>query len=317
MTAIHSVVISSQGEFGRAVINAADVDSDRLGFTIRYGDLIEPLAAAVAREPAITVRRPCRVTAMRQTPTVVEVDVGNDPPLTTPIVINAEGLSGVSERSARQVALVADVEVDAIEEGTAFERFTRDGPLALLPLRPQQGQQAGARAMAMVWCMPPAEATRRLALADSHFLGELQRAFGSRNGRLLAIGRRGSHALYEQARETLREHRIAYLGNAAQSLHPVAGQGLNLGLRDCAVLADALGAACSRGDDPLVALSEYERLRRADRATIVTLTRHAPQLFATRFAPVSLGRSFALTALSTMPALRREFARLLMFGVRR
>ena len=107
-----------------------------------------------------------------------------------------------------------------------------------------------------------------------------------------------------------------HVGNSAQTLHPVAGQGLNLGVRDCVALADAIAAAVAASEDPLVRLPQYERRRRADRIAIRTLTRAVPGFFATGFAPIAAARSFGLTLLSIFPDLRAEFARLLMFGVR-
>ena len=212
-----------------------------------------------------------------------------------------------------QFALLADVTVQGPDEGSAFERFTRDGPLALLPL---PGTADGGRPMGLVWCMPSEAATRRLALTDEEFIAELQQAVGARTGRLLRAGPRARVPLHQQARESVREHRVVHLGNAAQTLHPVAGQGLNLGMRDCAALSDGVGQAQAEQRDPVTALGEYESARRVDRAAILALTRNAPALFSTRAAPVAFGRSLALTALSMVPELRREFARLLMFGVR-
>ena len=171
--------------------------------------------------------------------------------------------------------------------------------------------------MALVWCMSNAQADRRSALGDGEFLAELGAQLGERNLRVVALQSRKRFPLHERARSNLVEHRIAYLGNAAQTLHPVAGQGLNLGLRDGAVLAELIGAAYAcRSSDPISALHAYAQSRRADRAAIVALTRTAPAFFSTRFAPIALARSIGLTALAVVPNLRREFARLLMFGVR-
>jgi 2-octaprenyl-6-methoxyphenol hydroxylase len=170
--------------------------------------------------------------------------------------------------------------------------------------------------MALVWCMPRAVADRRAQLPDADLLAELQQALGARNGRVLAIRARGRYPLVEQARDELREHRVVHVGNAAQTLHPVAGQGLNLGVRDCVALADALAEAAAIGEDPVLRLSAFERRRRADRLTIRALTRSVPGAFATGFAPVAAARSFGLTLLSIHPDLRAGFARLLMFGVR-
>jgi 2-octaprenyl-6-methoxyphenol hydroxylase len=310
--AIRSVHVSSAGEFGRVVLGEEDAGAGPLGLTIRYGDLLAPLSEACARSDLVRIRRPCRVSGLRQTPAsvVVQLDEGERE---ADIVVNAEGLAPQTSAVPGQYALLADLVVKGPAEGSAFERFTRDGPLALLPL---PGTAEGGRPMGLVWCMPPDAAARREALTDAEFLGELQKAFGARDGSIVRAGPRLRVPLYQQARDVLREHRVVYLGNAAQTLHPVAGQGLNLGVRDCATLADLLGRAHAAGRGLESALGDYERGRRADRTAILALTRNAPALFRTAAAPISIGRSAALTALAMFPNLRRPFARLLMFGVR-
>jgi 2-octaprenyl-6-methoxyphenol hydroxylase len=309
---IRSVHVSSAGEFGRVALDENDTGVSPLGVTIRYGDLLTPLATACARDERISMRRPCRVSQIRQRPgkAVAQLD---DAVLEADIVVNAEGLAPLSPDAPEQFAVLADVIVQGVAEGSAFERFTREGPLALLPLT---GAVDGGRPMGLVWCMSPDAAERRAALSDDEFLDELRRAFGVRDGRVVRIGPRLRVPLHEHARDVLREHRVVFLGNAAQTLHPVAGQGLNLGLRDCATLADRLGCAHVDGRDLESALDEYDRARRTDRAAILALTRSAPALFRTTAAPVAVGRSAALTALAMFPNLRRPFARLLMFGVR-
>lgn len=320
---IRSVVVSSAGEFGRVGIGADDLGPEPLGATVRYGDLLGPLARACDGNAHIEVRRPCRLTAVRQQPqqVVAELDGGT---CAAPLLINAEGtpVPAAPAPSTSPVALIADAWIAGPASGTAFERFTREGPLALLPL-PRSGPDvprdaglpAGAQPMALVWCMPQSAAERRRQLPDAGFLAELQQSFG-RSGRLLRVGPRTAYVLHQQAREQLHEHRVIWIGNAAQTLHPVAGQGLNLGMRDAAALADQLARAGAAAQDPVSVLDDYARRRRVDRAAIVALTRTMPGLFATRAAPVALGRSLALAALSALPDARRQFARLLMFGVR-
>jgi 2-octaprenyl-6-methoxyphenol hydroxylase len=317
--AIRSVVVSSQGDFGRVVIDERDVGGAMLGLTIRYGELLAPLAAAAEAEPRIRVLRPYRVSSVRQDSAHAFVDIENEPTLRAALVVNAEGLRAEAS-PARQVALVGDLRIEAVPGETAFERFTSDGPLALLPVAAKEfaseRTDSGAmQTMAMVWCMSPEQAERRSLLDASALKAELQQAFG-RQGRILGLGKCHRVELPEQARTGLREHRIAYLGNAAQTLHPVAGQGLNLGIRDCVALAEVVALACSAGRDPASTLASFDHGRRADRAAILAITRNAPQIFATRFAPLALGRSLALSTLGIVPDLRREFARLLMFGVR-
>lgn len=313
---IRAVVVSSRGEFGRAVLGEQDNGGRPLGATVRYGDLLMALDRACAAQSLVQVRRPCAANSVRQTAEAVEVALANGETLHAPIAVNAEGVGPGTEGRpplARQAALTGDVEVDGPAVGTAFERFTRDGPLALLPL---PGAAGGARLMSLVWCMPAEAADRRERLPDAALLAELQAEFGERNGRLRSIRARGRYPLIEQARDEVREHRVIHVGNAAQTLHPVAGQGLNLGVRDCVALADVLAAASVSGADPVTGLAGYERLRRADRRAIRALTRAVPGFFATRFGPVAAARSLGLTLLSIYPDLRVEFARFLMFGVR-
>lgn len=314
---INTVIVSSVGQFGRAVIGEQDVGAEMLGATIRYGELVRALSTAAETNSVISVRRPLRVLSVRQSPSSVEVALQGESAFTAPLALSAEGFGVEAVASARYSALIADLDVTGFQPGTACERFTRDGPLALLPLPSQT--MVGAQKMALVWCMSNAQADRRDALDDREFLAELASQLGERHLRVLAVQSRKRFPLNERARSELVEHRIAYLGNAAQTLHPVAGQGLNLGLRDGAVLAELIASAYLAGAqevDPISALQAYAQSRRADRAAIVALTRTVPAFFSTRFAPVALARSIGLTALAVVPNLRREFARLLMFGVR-
>lgn len=308
---IRTVIVSSAGQFGRAVIDESDAGAQFLGATIRYGELIAALNAAADDSEMITVRRSVKIRAVQQSPSSVAVDIEGEAPFAATLALSAEGFVAASAASASHSALVADLAIAGVKPGNAYERFTRDGPLALLPLPAR-----AAHNMALVWCMDNAEADRRSGLSDPEFIGELGVQLGARSLRISALQARGRYQLAERARSDLVEHRIAYLGNAAQTLHPVAGQGLNLGLRDGVVLADKIGAAHACGTDPVQALRSYAQARRADRAAIVALTKSVPALFATRFAPIALARSVGLTALAVVPNLRREFARLLMFGVR-
>ncbi|HVG05356.1 MAG TPA: FAD-dependent monooxygenase [Burkholderiaceae bacterium] len=310
---IRTVIISSVGQFGRAVIGERDFGAEILGATMRYGDLITALSVAAEAEELISVRRPLKVVDVRQSPSLVRIELEGAATFTSPLALSAEGL-GTEPTPAAYSALIADLDVTGLETGSACERFTRDGPLALLPL-PARGA-SGAQKMALVWCMSDAQADRRSALNDGEFLAELRSQLGERHLRVTGSQFRNRFPLHERARDRLVEHRVAYLGNAAQTLHPVAGQGLNLGLRDGAVLAELIGAAFASDHDPVSALDSYAQSRRADRAAVVALTRTAPAFFATRFAPIALARSIGLTALTVVPNLRREFARLLMFGVR-
>ena len=311
---IRTVVVSSAGEFGRVVIREDDLGAGPLGVTVRYSELVVPLAQACESSGRITVLRPHWVTHLEQQPTRVRLTLDDGSAADAALAVNAEGTAQLTGQRPQQAGIVADVVVAGATAGEAHERFTREGPLALLPT--PSAATGDGRTLGMVWCMPTDAAERRLALDDGAFIAELQQAFGARHRRMLRVGPRRAYPLVEQTRPSLRAHRTVWIGNAAQTLHPVAGQGLNLGMRDAAGLADAIAHAVASGRDPAVELPEYEERRRADRGAIVALTRRLPGLFATRAAPFAIGRSVALAALSAIPELRREFARLLMFGIR-
>lgn len=310
-TPIRRVVVTSAGEFGRVVLGPDDIPGP-LGVTVRYGDLLVPLAAACDANSLVRVRRPCRVTAVSQRPTEVRAQLDDGSECNARLLVHAEGTAH-RQSAADQAAVVADLVVEGPAEGDAFERFTREGPLAMLPM---PGPSAAARNMALVWCMPAVVAEGRLQLDDAAFIAELQQLFGVRDGKILRAGPRSSYPLHRQVRDTVCEHRVVWIGNAAQTLHPVAGQGLNLGMRDAAQLADEIARSVAAGADPGAALGSYQKKRRIDRAAIFRLTQSAPGLFATRATPIAAGRMLALALLNAVPDLRREFARLLMFGVR-
>jgi len=309
---IRDVYVSSRGEFGSTHLAARDFDGADLGVTVLYGELLESFARAVAAQSTIEVRRPCRALRVAQFPAHVRITLDDATSIEAPLAVHAEGLAvphGVADRTAMQWAVIANVHTHGTAPGSAFERFTRDGPLALLPTPAGDAQ---TRTLALVWCMSDEESARRLALPEQAFKEELQRALGTRIARIETIGPRRRYPLAQTMRRELREHRVVALGNAAQTLHPVAGQGFNLGVRDCLTLADTL--ATHDGID--AALADYEARRRIDRAAIGSLTRWLPDAFATRFAPIAIARSAGLLALDLMPALRRQLAHLLMFGAR-
>jgi len=318
MAPIFDVHVSSAGEFGTARIGAGDfVDSAAgarapLGATVFYADLLAALNAVAGDEPGVEVRRPLRAAAVEQRAdgvTLRLVDAaGAESTFAADLAVHAEGAPPADASEPTTWALIAPVQLRGAAAGDAFERFTREGPLALLPAPPTPGA-----AWSLVWCMDPLQAARRSALDESALRAELQQAIGPRLPQVTAIGERQALPLPQHARAQIAGHRVAWIGNAAQTLHPVAGQGLNLGLRDAFTLADA--AARRRGDVP-GALWQYAQRRSADRGAVTRITGWLPPLFASRLAPVALARSLGLTALDLLPPLRRQWARLLMFGLR-
>ncbi|PMR74670.1 2-octaprenyl-6-methoxyphenyl hydroxylase [Billgrantia endophytica] len=210
---------------------------------------------------------------------------------------------GSDETPYDQVALIANVEVSHPHGGTAYERFTREGPIALLPL---QGQQ-----MALIWTHEAGREAPRLALGDGAFLAELQQAFGDRAGRFRRVGRRHAYPLtLVTARESIRPG-LAVLGNAAHSLHPVAGQGFNLALRGVTDLVAALGMALESDEavGGMLALRDFEARRIVDRHNVVRFSDGLVRLFGIDNVLLSHVRAMGLVGLNLMGPLRRGLAR--------
>ena len=203
-------------------------------------------------------------------------------------------------RDYDQIAIVAHVTASAPVAHRAFERFTDQGPLALLP------QEAG---YALVWCVRPAHAEHLLGLPDAAFLAELGQAFGARVGRFTAATPRNIFPLGLNAQPAATARTVA-IGNAAQTLHPVAGQGLNLGLRDAAVLASLL----ARQATPTM-LQEFANSRQADRGLTIRLTDTMARVFAGA-GPLQTLLGAGLAAIDTLAPARSMLAELMMYGRR-
>jgi 2-octaprenyl-6-methoxyphenol hydroxylase len=247
-------------------------------------------------------------------PGEVQVTLADGPGMEAAYVVHAEG--GLFERQSplsirrdyRQTALTGVVRVSHPRVATAFERFTEEGPLALLPAHPSDPSQ-----YALVWCCAPEAALRRSRLDEARFLEELHAGFGDRLGRFLGVGERATFALGLNAREDVARFREFAIGNAAQTLHPVAGQGLNLGLRDAFILA---GLLLEHRDAPLTCMQRFGAARRLDRSATLNLTDLLPRVFASKLLPVAALRGGALAFLDLVGPARHVLARQMMQGQR-
>ena len=279
VTPIERIVVSQAGAFGRTRLDAADAGVPALGYVTDY------LALLHALKP--------RLTAVLTT----EAPAAH-------CIVHAEGApQEVEGKRYAQDALVALLHTEPPSAATAFERFTAEGPLALLPF-------AGRHAL--IWSMRP-ERARELVVADErHFLAELAAAAGSAAGRPMKVENRAVQALTLKVRRTRVAGNEVYIGNAAQTLHPVAGQGLNLGLRDAWDLARALAGAAEPGDP--ATLARFAAQRRLDAGATIRVTDFLAGGFAGANPLLRAARGVALTALDIFPAPRRFFARRMIFG---
>ena len=317
---ILDIHVSQRGRLGRTHISHTDFDVRALGTVLSYATLSDTLDAALARS-GITVRSgaSARLVSQDEAGAVIEQDGES---WTTSVCVQAEG--GTFDQQSRkdmhrpydQEAVLATVRAERPRPGWAWERFTPEGPLALLPYPPHAGASQGDL-YALVWCCSPARAQVLRGLNDADFSRELNEAFGTRLGELAVVGTRHAYPLGINLRKTTVDQRCVAIGNAAQTLHPVAGQGLNLGLRDAARLAQTLAQLLNQPSlDPRPLLAEYARARRADRWLTAGLTDFMPRIFTTGWSVIEHACGLALLSLDVSHRLRRPLARQLMEGRR-
>ena len=307
-TPIESIHVSQRGGFGRTLIRAADCALPALGYVANYDAIQHSLLAA----PCSATRMfGARLTAFDGSRATLQTQDG-ERVLTPQLTIFADGarLAGVRDEPAyskdyRQTAVVAWVKAEQAHQGRAWERFTPDGPLALLP--------HGA-AYALVWTASPERGAQLCALDTPEFLKELQAAFGERLGAFVEAGARSAFplALRYRHEETL-PHSLS-VGNAAQTLHPVAGQGFNLGLRDAWELARLLRDTREPGASSFI--ERYRRERALDRRAGIRFTDGLVGLFSNSDPLLKLGRGGSLLALDLLPFARRFIARRMIYGAR-
>ncbi|AMM12936.1 2-polyprenyl-6-methoxyphenol 4-hydroxylase [Burkholderia sp. PAMC 28687] len=319
-TPIKRIHVSQRGRFGRTLIDHDEHGLPALGYVVRYGSLVSTLSQAVGNTSVHWFTGTTASTPLHDHDGVtlpIHSAAEGDRTIRARILVNAEGglyketdasTSVKNTRDYGQTAIVGTVSVSAPQPGVAWERFTPEGPIALLP-------SGGARQAdyALVWCCAPEEATRRSQLPDDAFLSELGAAFGERMGRFTKITGRAMFPLGLNALNALVDRRTVAIGNAAQTLHPVAGQGLNLGLRDAHALCDAL----STNGTTTVALSLFAQRRALDRRMTIGATDTLARVFTIDFAPLAAMRGLALSALELVPPVKTVLARQMMFGQRR
>jgi 2-octaprenyl-6-methoxyphenol hydroxylase len=303
-------------------ISAAEQGVAQLGAVLSYGQLVAPLQAAwlqrVAAEPQrLFSRFGTPVADIKRLAGGVEIDAGIVEQFDLAVIAEGGVFAEQARKSLthdyRQNAWVGTVTLSsACPAGMAFERFTRNGPLALLPLPALPDQQPGERRAALVWCMPQHE-DDIASLSDAQRIAVIQHLLPAAAGTLLTISPLKCFPLGLNAERTLVEGRSIRIGNAAQTLHPVAGQGLNLGLRDAHALVDALRRSPADID---AALRSVEWQRAPDRWSTIVSTDFLARSFAWRWPGLPLARGLGLAALQALPPLKKALARQMMFGRR-
>lgn len=322
---IRAIHVSDAGRLAFARLVARQQGIEAFGFVVPNRVLGTALWEQIRRTPAISVRMPATVASVSSDAAGVTVtlaahsdgqDAGGSTVLRARLAVAADGAHSAVRRDAGitatesdygQVAIVANVATDAPHDGTAYERFTAAGPLALLPLR--DGSYT------VVWARAPEAAAATLAAGDDAFLGLLQQHFGWRVGKFMRAGRRASYPLKLTCADAAVAQRTVLIGNAAQSLHPVAGQGFNLALRDVAALAELV----AQGGDPgeAAVLERYAQGRALDRRGVTRFTDGLIRVFGDSRAPVRMARDAGLLLFDLLPPAKSALARVsLGFGGR-
>lgn len=320
-TPIETIHISQDGGFGRTLINRTDYRVPALGYVVRYGALIRCLHNAL--QQAMT-RNPEQLHCRDNIRAEVTEDTAQADPffrtlqlsdrtIRTRLIVHAEGTppdnsKGVIARGYGQHALIFEAGLEESHQQRAWERFTPEGPLALLPVDGVHGKR-----VSVVYTVPEADAETLLQLNDVAILQRIQAAIGP-HAHFTDVGPRASFPLKLRLRQPALNNRELWIGNAAQTLHPVSGQGFNLGLRDAALLAQHLRHAMDPGSAHT--LNPYARSRQLDRYGAAAFTDGIVRAFSTPFPLLNTVRGIGLSALDLVSPLRHFVARRMIWGAR-
>ncbi len=309
---IRSIHVSDAGHFGVARLNAKEQGVQAFGYVVPNRVIGRVLWQALASAPNVTLAVPAQLKHATLGDDGVRLEMireGVVEHVHASVAVAADGAGSVLRTCAGidadvedydQVAIVVNAATDKPHSGEAFERFTASGPLAVLPT-------AGG-GYTVVWAVRPARAAELLALGDEAFAAQLLAAFGWRAGRWTRVGRRNQYPLaLSRATDTV-AGRVVLIGNAAQALHPVAGQGFNLGLRDAATLAEMLAGAASDPDFTEL-LARFSAWRGEDRQGVTRFTDGLVKLFGSDLPGLGLARNFGLLLFDLSPTAKRALSR--------
>ncbi len=313
VTPIKKIHVSDRGHFGTTRMDAAHEGYPALGYVVENRDLGQLFAKQLASLPNIELICPAQLKNFAINADDAEVVIERDgqvQTLTTKLIVGADGgrsavrqLAGISHTTDDylQNAVIANVTPGCDHQNIAYERFTESGPLALLPM-------SGGRC-SLVWTVDRLKADEITAWDDATFLAHLQERFGMRLGRLQKVGQRHTYPLSLLRSDEHIRPRLALIGNAAHVLHPIAGQGFNLGIRDVAALAQVIVEAKETDIGALSVLNQYDQWRKHDQDCVIGLTDGLVRIFSNQITPLVIGRNSGLLAMDMIPPLKRALMR--------
>ncbi len=313
-TPIRDIHVSDRGHFGMTELNAEQFHLDALGQVVELERVGKALFDEL-KKSSVLLFCPAKLSDLKAATDAHTLVLDSGEQLRAKLVVAADGLrskvrSGfnlpVTQVSFAQTAIVANLQPDKAHQHWAYERFTEHGPLALLPMADSQGQPR----LSLVWALDDATANKMLNAPKDEFIAALQRAFGYRAGQFIDVSERHAYPLNLSYMLRPIHHRCVFIGNAAQTLHPIAGQGFNLGLRDVVSLLEVIKNARLAGDDVGSAkvTHAYLRAREADRNSTLCNIESLVRGFSNPYWPLVLGRNLGLRLLSWFPPLKLPLA---------
>ncbi|MCL1142361.1 2-octaprenyl-6-methoxyphenyl hydroxylase [Shewanella gaetbuli] len=331
-TPINDIHVSDRGHFGMTELNAKPLGLDALGQVVELAKVGSVLFEEL-QQANIKLFCPAKLNQLLPKTDAHYLTLDDGTTISAKLLVAADGANSVVRQQLNQTAeqidfgqsaIVANVETAKPHHNWAYERFTETGPLALLPMSHVNGQASEASArMSLVWALAPEQAAHLAQVSDAEFLQQLQNAFGYRVGQFTQVGKRVTYPLTLTTMPRPIYHRCVFVGNAAQTLHPIAGQGFNLGLRDVVGLIEVIKAALQSGLSSVAEQStfdvgssaivhQYLAARQQDRDSTISNIEFLVRGFSNQYWPLVAGRSVGLRLLSWLPPLKRPVAEIAM-----
>lgn len=314
--AIKSIHISDRGHYGKARIDAEKHNVSALGYVVEMALIGKSLLKALKDKTNITWFAPNTIAEIHWHQSLVEISLDSGKTLNSQLLLACDGGMSVCRQKAnieidkrdyQQSALIANVSMKLPHQNIAYERFTETGPIAMLPLSEMStGHKGNSHRCSLVWTLTPELAAAAKSLDDQAFKLALEDAFGSWLGEVEQVGKRDVYPLVLVKAQEQVFHRMALIGNASHTIHPIAGQGFNLGVRDVAFMSEQISLAIKNNTDlgDFAMLNQYAQQRQKDHKQVISLTDSLVTLFSNELPPLIAGRNIGLKVLNYVPALK-------------
>jgi 2-octaprenyl-6-methoxyphenol hydroxylase len=318
--AIQNIHISDRGHYGKARLYAQAHNVNALGYVAGMAAIGAALLKTLASQNNITWFSPDSIDNVCWQKQAVTVELASGSRLSAPLLLGCDGAQSVCRQAAniptttedyQQWALIANVSTAKPHQNVAYERFTDTGPIAMLPLSAANSAANSTGRCSLVWTLTPELAKQMQALSDEEFTEKLTQAFGLWLGPVTKVGKRDVYPLkLVQAKEQV-YHRVALMGNASHTIHPIAGQGFNLGLRDVVQMSKMIQDALKNKQDigDFMLLNQYAQQRKQDHQQVIGLTDSLVTLFSNQLPPLVVGRNIGLKVLNYLTPLKKALVK--------